>query len=77
MLVRSILTIKAQVCSATRNSSSESTTVPTEGQGEAALHSCESAPPIHYRSKLAQTAPAIFALAFLNPASPEARLDAL
>jgi hypothetical protein len=35
------------------------------------------APPIHDRSKLARKPPGIVALAFLNPASPQARLDAL
>jgi hypothetical protein len=63
------LTIKTPACSATRNPTSEFATVAAEGHGEAALHSCANvAPPIHDRS---------VALAFLNPASPQARLDAL
>jgi hypothetical protein len=53
-------------------------TVAAEGHGEAALHSCANvAPPIHDRSKLARKPPGIVAFAFLNPASPQARLDAL
>ena len=76
--VRSILTIKTPACSATRNPISEFATVAAEGHGEAALHSCANvAPPILDRSKLARKPPGIVALAFLNPASPNARLDAL
>src|SRR5580704_18549941 len=77
--VRSILTIKTPACSATRNPISEFATVAAEGHGEAALHSCANvvAPPIDDRSKLARKPPGIVALAFLNSASPHARLDAL
>ena len=68
--VRSILTIKTPVCSATRNLISEFATVLAEGHGEAALHSCAQCPPIHDRAKLARNLPGIVAPAFLNPASP-------
>jgi hypothetical protein len=52
--------------------------VAAEGRGEAASHSCANIPPpIHGRSKLARKPAGIVALAFLNPASPEARLEAL
>jgi hypothetical protein len=65
-------------CSATRNPISEFESVAAEGHGEAASHSCaDVAPPIHDRSKLARKPPGIVALAFLNPASPQAGLDAL
>jgi hypothetical protein len=70
--VRSVLTIKTPVCSATRNLVSESASVAAEGHGEAASHSSAIIPPpIHDRSKVARKPPGIVALAFLNPGSPK------
>ena len=75
ILVRSISTIKTPVCPATRNLISESAPALAEGHGEAALHSCANAAPVHDLSKLAHQPPGVVALAFPNLASSE--LDAL
>src|SRR5579864_184742 len=53
ILVRSISTIKMPVCPATRYPISESAPALAEGRGEAAVHSCANAAPVHDLSKLA------------------------
>ena len=75
ILVRSISTIKTPVCPATRNLISESAPALAEGYGQAALHSCANAAPVHDLSKLARKPPGVVGLAFPNLASSE--LDAL
>ena len=75
ILVRSISTIQTPACPAARNLISKSAPAPAEGHGEAALHSCGKAPPIHDLSKLARKPPGVVALAFPNLANSE--LDAL